>query len=411
MRFCTRRISAAFIIVFASIIGACADANPTGVAAPKQPARSVSIAAATPWTANGPGTVTVVSDGTAGDAAMEYEYFPPDYNIYTWDFETTADQTATVTLPWSYIGQHNSGLGGGARVVLYAVVNDAVVATLIDQEAYTFFLDGTYTFSVSAGDTYGFRLGGSSNDDFFGPPRLQGQFTVGQPQAPANTAPVLAPIPNQTVEEGSTLTFTASATDADAGQTVTYSLIGAPAGASIDPNTGVFSWTPTDDDPTATPSDDYTFTVRATDDGDPAAFDEQAVTVTVSNVNPTITSVTAPTSPIVLSGGSVTAPVSFTFTDPGAGDTHTTFVDCGNSTGFAGTAGDCTYTAAGVYTGFVFVTDDDDGQDSETFQVVVVSAPTSPATKDDCKNGGWRAFGFRNQGQCIAFVQTGRDGR
>jgi hypothetical protein len=34
-----------------------------------------------------------------------------------------------------------------------------------------------------------------------------------------------------------------------------------------------------------------------------------------------------------------------------------------------------------------------------------------PTTKDDCKNGGWELFGFRNQGQCIRFVNTGQDSR
>jgi uncharacterized membrane protein len=29
---------------------------------------------------------------------------------------------------------------------------------------------------------------------------------------------------------------------------------------------------------------------------------------------------------------------------------------------------------------------------------------SEPATKDDCKRGGWRQFGFHNQGQCVAFV-------
>ena len=28
--------------------------------------------------------------------------------------------------------------------------------------------------------------------------------------------------------------------------------------------------------------------------------------------------------------------------------------------------------------------------------------PAAPATKDDCKKGGWQDFDFRNQGQCIA---------
>lgn len=32
-------------------------------------------------------------------------------------------------------------------------------------------------------------------------------------------------------------------------------------------------------------------------------------------------------------------------------------------------------------------------------------------SKDDCKNGGYAAFGFRNQGLCIQFVNTGKDSR
>jgi hypothetical protein len=36
------------------------------------------------------------------------------------------------------------------------------------------------------------------------------------------------------------------------------------------------------------------------------------------------------------------------------------------------------------------------------FQTYVTPPPTS---KDECKNGGWRAFGFENQGQCVAFVR------
>ena len=31
--------------------------------------------------------------------------------------------------------------------------------------------------------------------------------------------------------------------------------------------------------------------------------------------------------------------------------------------------------------------------------------------KADCKKGGWRDFDFRNQGQCIRFVLTGKDKR
>lgn len=34
-----------------------------------------------------------------------------------------------------------------------------------------------------------------------------------------------------------------------------------------------------------------------------------------------------------------------------------------------------------------------------------------PATKQDCMRGGWQEFDFRNQGQCIRFVNTGKDSR
>ena len=36
---------------------------------------------------------------------------------------------------------------------------------------------------------------------------------------------------------------------------------------------------------------------------------------------------------------------------------------------------------------------------------------SDPADKDACKLGGWEAFGFSNQGQCVRFVETGKDGR
>lgn len=65
-------------------------------------------------------------------------------------------------------------------------------------------------------------------------------------QGPSNSPPVLAAIPNKTVNELSLLSFTATATDPDAGQTLTFSLTGAvPAGASITAG-GLFQWTPTE---------------------------------------------------------------------------------------------------------------------------------------------------------------------
>ncbi|MFM1942668.1 MAG: hypothetical protein RI897_1650 [Verrucomicrobiota bacterium] len=80
-----------------------------------------------------------------------------------------------------------------------------------------------------------------------------------------NQAPTLQALSNQTVVAGETLSFTAVGSDADLPrQVLTYSLdAGAPAGAFIDPVTGVFAWTPDYDAPASTNQ----ITVRVTDDG------------------------------------------------------------------------------------------------------------------------------------------------
>jgi hypothetical protein len=90
-----------------------------------------------------------------------------------------------------------------------------------------------------------------------------------------NDAPVLAKIGNRTVKVSTAMTFTATATDVDAGQTKTFSLIGAPSGATISATTGVFKWTPP-----AVGS--YIFKVRVTDNGSPVLFDEEQDTIKVT---------------------------------------------------------------------------------------------------------------------------------
>lgn len=63
-------------------------------------------------------------------------------------------------------------------------------------------------------------------------------------QGTPNRAPVMNMLVAQTVAAGSSLQFTASATDAD-GDQVTFSAIGLPSGASLDSHTGQFSWSTT----------------------------------------------------------------------------------------------------------------------------------------------------------------------
>ncbi|TDR22421.1 beta strand repeat-containing protein [Marinicella litoralis] len=100
-----------------------------------------------------------------------------------------------------------------------------------------------------------------------------------------NDAPVLANIPDQTVDELTLLSFTATATDANVpAQNLTFSLGGTvPAGAAITTG-GDFSWTPTEEQGS---TGTFSFDVIVTDDGtNPDDLsDSQSINVTVNKVN------------------------------------------------------------------------------------------------------------------------------
>jgi hypothetical protein len=95
-----------------------------------------------------------------------------------------------------------------------------------------------------------------------------------------NDPPTLNAIADQTVYVGTTLSLTAVGSDLDLPpQTLTYSLTGSvPAGATINPSTGAFSWTPTAEQG----GHIYTLTVRVTDNGTPNLFAERQFNVGVA---------------------------------------------------------------------------------------------------------------------------------
>jgi hypothetical protein len=98
-----------------------------------------------------------------------------------------------------------------------------------------------------------------------------------------NNAPLLAPILSYTINEGASISITNSATDSDTPpQTLSFSLdSGAPAGMSIDPATGVITWTPSE----AQGPGNYSITVRVTDDGAPPLSTTKNFSVRVNEVN------------------------------------------------------------------------------------------------------------------------------
>ncbi|PPD57305.1 tandem-95 repeat protein [Dehalogenimonas etheniformans] len=214
---------------------------------------------------------------------------------------------------------------------------------------------GTYTFDVVVSD--------GTATDF---------ETITVTVAEVNVAPVLGAIGPKSVNEGSALTFTATATDADIpANTKTFSLADGtsgdiPSGASISSSTGAFSWTPADGNSTAT------FDVVVSDG---ALTDSETIIVTVNNVAP------------VVDAGAATASIdenttftrSGSFTDPGD-DTWTATVDYGDGGGtvaltLTGKTFNLSHTYAdnGVYTVTVTVTETDleEAYGSDTITVTV----------------------------------------
>jgi hypothetical protein len=99
----------------------------------------------------------------------------------------------------------------------------------------------------------------------------------------SNQDPVLATIGNQTVDELATLRFTAAATDADLpANELRFRLgPGAPSGASIDPVTGAFDWTPSE---TSGPGV-FPLTVIVSEIGPAPRVDSETISITVREVN------------------------------------------------------------------------------------------------------------------------------
>src|SRR6185503_10416597 len=95
-----------------------------------------------------------------------------------------------------------------------------------------------------------------------------------------NAAPAIANVPTSaTIPELAPYAFTATATDSDQpAQTLTFSLVSAPTGASINASTGAFSWTPTE----AQGPGDYPFAVRVSDG---VTNTDKAILVHVTEVN------------------------------------------------------------------------------------------------------------------------------
>ena len=205
-------------------------------------------------------TITDALTNTTKFTIPNGKQIPPGGYLLVWADEETGQNAAGADVHANF-----KLAGGGEQIGLFAPDGTAV-------DSLSF---GVQTDNVSEGRAA----------DGAAPPFVT--FTTPTPGAAnfvnsANQPPVLAAIGNKSVAESTLLTFQAAASDPDAGQSLSYSLSGdAPAGAAIDPTSGVFTWTPTE----AQGPGNYSFDVRVADNGVPSRSDSERITVSVSEVN------------------------------------------------------------------------------------------------------------------------------
>lgn len=144
-------------------------------------------------------------------------------------------------------------------------------------------VDVVVTGGVLPSGNYRLRISGNTSIHDLAGNKLDGDNDGidGGDSISANQSPVLTAIANRTTDEGQVISFAAVANDLDAAQTLTYTLNSdAPPGATIDPSTGAFSWTPAEGQ-----DGQFLIAVRVTDNGSPQLTDMKLFTATVNELN------------------------------------------------------------------------------------------------------------------------------
>jgi len=195
-----------------------------------------------------------------------------------------------------------------------------------------------------------------------------------------NSAPVLGDIGNKQITAGQTLHFSLSATDPD-GNSLTYSGSNLPAGASLNPASGEFNWTP--DSPGIYPYINFMVT-------DGSLTDSESIDITVTPG--------ADDAPVLnpIGNKSVPAGESIQFTvsanDPDGDDLTYSVNNLPEGADFNPETGVFSWhpQAAGVYTGINFEVTDGESIDFEVISIVVeVGDFIGPAIQDTtCNKAG-----------------------
>jgi RHS repeat-associated protein len=281
--------------------------------------------------------------------------------------------TGTEAFPVAWSGSDGTGSGAG----LFSVY----VAT--DGGAWTPWMIGTTlreaVFEGVAGKSYAFYAVATDN---VGNKEEKVPLVEAQTRVSANATPVLAEIAPVSVKEGDLLDFIVGATDADAGQKLTFTLEGdVPFGMAIAPATGRLTWR------AASGPAAYEPVVRVTDDGDPARSVTRTFSVAVTNVSPRV-QISGKTEAVLGAAWSAVG----TWDDPGT-QTWTGTINFGDGTGTQQLALNPadrriqlthTFAALGNYSVLVTLADSSGGSVAASLPVLVTAgsfAPTSVTVK------------------------------
>ena len=234
-----------------------------------------------------------------------------------------------------------------------------------------------------------FSVGGS------GSALLLDDVAVGHMGAPnANADPVASVGGSYVGEEGSAVALALSGTDSD-GDALTFSWDlgdGTTGSGAVPPANHVYA-------------DNGTYVIMLAVDDGRGGVDTARTTATISNVAPSLAAFSIPATPMGLTPGGITVPVSSSFTDPGTVDTHTASLDCGSGvTAQSEVVGEmassaCSFSSAGVYSIRLTVRDKDGGSDTKLSSApIVVFDPAGGRLT----GGGWVA----SPAGAVAFAPT-----
>jgi hypothetical protein len=339
----------------------------------------LSLAVMLPGTALAAGNAVVTAAGPAGAVAPGQQFTvaistTPNNDIAGMQFNLGFDPslvTAQSVVEGNLLGQ-----GGASTYFNPGQINNLAgtitgtfgVIITPGQSVATPGTFATITFTAAAGGTSPLTLSnvviGAVNGQSIPVNLVNGSVSI-------NRAPVLGAIGNRTVAEGGTLSFTVAATDPD-GNTLTYSASGLPSGASFDPATRTFSWTPAYDQ-----AGTYNNVHFQVSDGSLTDYEDIAITVTGSNRAPVLGAVGNRT---VAEGAALTFTVAATDPD---GDTLTysaTGLPSGSSFNPATRTFSWTpaYDQAGTYNSAHFQVSDGSLTDYEDITITVTGSNRAP---------------------------------